>query len=42
MGVVTYVFFAYGLTAAIAFAVMGLIVFINWLMSRNIEEEELQ
>lgn len=42
MGIITYVFFAYALTAAIAFAVMGLIVFINWLMSRNNGEEELQ
>lgn len=42
VGVVSYVFFTYALTAVIAFAVMGLIVFINWLMSRNNEEEEMQ
>jgi len=42
MGIVQYVFFAYALTAVIAFAVIALIVFVNWMMSRNNQEEEMQ
>ncbi|MFZ7103872.1 MAG: hypothetical protein ACOWWO_14640 [Peptococcaceae bacterium] len=35
MGVVLYALFAYALTALIAFGVVALIVFVNYLMNRN-------
>lgn len=42
MNVVQYALFAYALTAVIAFAVVALIVFVNWIMNRNNTEEEMQ
>lgn len=36
MDVVTYAFFAYGLTAVISFLTVGLIMIVNALLNRNV------
>ena len=40
MGVVTYSLFSYGLTAVISFMVIGIIVLIDKVMSKNGKEDE--
>ena len=41
MNVIEYALFAYGLTAVISFAVIGVIVFLNKLLSDNGSNEEV-
>ncbi len=39
MGTVTYALFAYGLTAVLSFAVIGIIVLVDKLMSKESKED---
>ena len=41
MNVISYALFAYALTALISFAVIGLIVFVNYMMSKKENENAI-